>query len=227
MSLIVKICGLKTPEALDVALESGADLVGFVFFAPSPAPSRARGRARAWRTRQGPRRQGRAHASMPTTRRLPPSSRRSSPTCCNCTAPRRPSGCRRCAARFGLPVMKALPIASASDLAAVNDYATGRRLAAFRCARARRRHAARRPRQAVRLDLTQGRRSRCPVHAVGRARRRQCRGGACESRERPPSTCPPASRARRRQGPRQNSCVHPRRASSRCRAVARPKRSSA
>src|SRR5262249_32510836 len=36
MSLIVKICGLKTPEALDMALESGADLVGFVFFAPSP-----------------------------------------------------------------------------------------------------------------------------------------------------------------------------------------------
>src|SRR5664279_3726459 len=36
MPLIVKICGLKTPEALDVALESGADMVGFVFFAPSP-----------------------------------------------------------------------------------------------------------------------------------------------------------------------------------------------
>ncbi|MGH6665326.1 MAG: phosphoribosylanthranilate isomerase [Pseudolabrys sp.] len=36
MSLIVKICGLKTPEALDVALESDADMVGFVFFAPSP-----------------------------------------------------------------------------------------------------------------------------------------------------------------------------------------------
>src|ERR1700690_932080 len=36
MPLLVKICGLKTPEALDVALESGADLVGFVFFAPSP-----------------------------------------------------------------------------------------------------------------------------------------------------------------------------------------------
>src|ERR1039458_9531906 len=36
MPLIVKICGLKTPETLDVVLESGADLVGFVFFAPSP-----------------------------------------------------------------------------------------------------------------------------------------------------------------------------------------------
>ena len=36
MSLIVKICGLSTPEALDVALDAGADMVGFVFFAPSP-----------------------------------------------------------------------------------------------------------------------------------------------------------------------------------------------
>ena len=36
MSLLVKICGLSTPEALDVALEEGADMVGFVFFPPSP-----------------------------------------------------------------------------------------------------------------------------------------------------------------------------------------------
>jgi phosphoribosylanthranilate isomerase len=36
MSLIVKICGLSTPEALDVALDAGADMVGFVFFDPSP-----------------------------------------------------------------------------------------------------------------------------------------------------------------------------------------------
>ncbi len=36
MSLFIKICGLTTPEALDVALDSGADMVGFVFFAASP-----------------------------------------------------------------------------------------------------------------------------------------------------------------------------------------------
>ena len=36
MSLIVKICGLSTPETLDVAVDAGADMVGFVFFAPSP-----------------------------------------------------------------------------------------------------------------------------------------------------------------------------------------------
>ncbi len=56
MSLIVKICGLSTPEALDVALEEGADMVGFVFFPPSPRHvafdlardlgERVRGRAR-------------------------------------------------------------------------------------------------------------------------------------------------------------------------------------
>src|SRR3954454_14318894 len=36
MPLIVKICGLKTPEALEAALDAGADMVGLVFFPPSP-----------------------------------------------------------------------------------------------------------------------------------------------------------------------------------------------
>jgi len=36
MSLIVKICGLSTRETLNVALDAGADMVGFVFFPASP-----------------------------------------------------------------------------------------------------------------------------------------------------------------------------------------------
>lgn len=32
----IKICGLKTTEAIDTAITAGADYVGFVFFAPSP-----------------------------------------------------------------------------------------------------------------------------------------------------------------------------------------------
>jgi phosphoribosylanthranilate isomerase len=36
MSLIVKICGLSARETLDVALQAGADMVGFVFFPASP-----------------------------------------------------------------------------------------------------------------------------------------------------------------------------------------------
>ena len=41
MSLIVKICGLSTPESLEVALDAGADMVGFVFFPPSPTMRRS------------------------------------------------------------------------------------------------------------------------------------------------------------------------------------------
>lgn len=36
MPLTIKICGLSTPETLDAALIAGADMVGFVFFPPSP-----------------------------------------------------------------------------------------------------------------------------------------------------------------------------------------------
>ena len=34
--LLIKICGLSTPETLEAALDAGADMVGFVFFPPSP-----------------------------------------------------------------------------------------------------------------------------------------------------------------------------------------------
>ena len=43
MSLLVKICGLSTRETLDAALEAGADMVGFVFFPPSPRHLEPRG----------------------------------------------------------------------------------------------------------------------------------------------------------------------------------------
>ncbi len=36
MSILVKICGLKTPDAVDTALDNGADLAGFVFFDRTP-----------------------------------------------------------------------------------------------------------------------------------------------------------------------------------------------
>ncbi len=36
MSLFVKICGFRTPEALEVAASAGANAVGFNFYPPSP-----------------------------------------------------------------------------------------------------------------------------------------------------------------------------------------------
>jgi len=44
MNLIVKICGLSTEETLEAALDAKAEMIGLVFFPPSPrsvAPSRA------------------------------------------------------------------------------------------------------------------------------------------------------------------------------------------
>ncbi|MFM7700698.1 MAG: N-(5'-phosphoribosyl)anthranilate isomerase, partial [Bacteroidota bacterium] len=34
--MLVKICGIKDAAALDAARQGGADMVGFVFFPPSP-----------------------------------------------------------------------------------------------------------------------------------------------------------------------------------------------
>ena len=34
--LIIKICGIKTPDILETAIEAGADMVGFMHFARSP-----------------------------------------------------------------------------------------------------------------------------------------------------------------------------------------------
>ncbi len=55
MDIKVKICGLRTPESLDAALDAGADYFGLVFYGPSPrnvgharaAELAARGRGRA------------------------------------------------------------------------------------------------------------------------------------------------------------------------------------
>lgn len=36
MSVLVKICGLSTPQTVDAALRAGADMIGFVYFERSP-----------------------------------------------------------------------------------------------------------------------------------------------------------------------------------------------
>jgi len=38
MTLDIKICGLKTEEAVAAALEGGASHIGFIFFEKSPRP---------------------------------------------------------------------------------------------------------------------------------------------------------------------------------------------
>jgi phosphoribosylanthranilate isomerase len=122
MTLLVKICGLQTPETLDVALDAGADLVGFVFYPPSPRnldleTARVLGRRVAGRA-------GKValvvdaddslldaviNALKPDMLQLHGGE-----------APARVAALRQ---RFGVPAMKALPVEAKSDLAAVATYA--------------------------------------------------------------------------------------------------------
>ena len=122
MPLLIKICGLKTVEALDTALDAGADMVGFVFFPPSPrhlAPAeagalgaRVRGRAR------------KVALSVDADDKLLEAIVASlKPDLLQLHGRETTERVRAIKTRFGLPVMKALPVASRADLAAVADYA--------------------------------------------------------------------------------------------------------
>jgi phosphoribosylanthranilate isomerase len=122
MPLTVKICGLSTPETLDAALDAGADMVGFIFFPPSPRHLNL-GAARDL----GARVKGRA-------RKVAVSVDADDATLENTIEALRPdllqlhgketvARIRDVKARFGLPVMKVIPVETSADLAAVAGYA--------------------------------------------------------------------------------------------------------
>jgi phosphoribosylanthranilate isomerase len=122
MPRLIKICGLKAPEALDVALESGADLVGFVFFTPSPRNLGLEA-ARMLATHV----QGRAgkvaltvNATDETLYDIVAALKPDMLQLHGTETPERVAVVR---SRFGLPVMKALPIAERSDLSPIRLYA--------------------------------------------------------------------------------------------------------
>jgi phosphoribosylanthranilate isomerase len=122
MSLIVKICGLTTREALDAALDAGADMVGFVFFPPSPR-----------------------HLSLEAARDLGKHAKRRAikvaltvdaddATLANIVEVLQPdilqlhgretvARLRDIKQKFGLPVMKAMAVETPADLASLPGYA--------------------------------------------------------------------------------------------------------
>src|SRR3954464_4512684 len=122
MSLLVKICGLSTRETLEVALEAGADMVGFVFFPPSPR-----------------------HLSLETARALGKQAKgratkvaltvdADDATLSNIVETLQPdllqlhgketvARVRDIKAKFALPVMKVIAVETAADLAALPGFA--------------------------------------------------------------------------------------------------------
>lgn len=122
MPLLVKICGLKTPEALDVALEAGADQVGFVFFAPSPR-NLGHGAARAL----GERVKGRAGKVAltvdATDDMLSEIIDVLRPDMLQLHGTETPERVVTVRTRFGIPVMKAIPIEDRNSLSPIRLYA--------------------------------------------------------------------------------------------------------
>jgi len=121
MSVLVKICGLSTPDALDAALEAGADMVGFVFFEPSPRHlglgaaqtlgARVRGRAKKV-----------ALTVDATDEALARIIEALAPDVLQLHGRETPDRVVVVRTRFGLPVIKALPIARREDLGPVRTY---------------------------------------------------------------------------------------------------------
>lgn len=122
MSLLVKICGLSTRETLETALDAGADMVGFVFFPPSPR-----------------------HVSLEMGRDLGRQVKRRaltvaltvdaddatlgnimdalSPDILQLHGKESVARLRDIKQKFGRPVMKAVPVATSADLAVLPGYA--------------------------------------------------------------------------------------------------------
>jgi phosphoribosylanthranilate isomerase len=121
MSVLIKICGLKTPAALDVALAAGADLVGFVFFAPSPRHVGVEA-ARALGQRVRGRAQKVALSVDASDDELAASIAALKPDLLQLHGGETPERVASVRERFGLPVMKALPIAERADLASIRLY---------------------------------------------------------------------------------------------------------
>jgi len=122
MTIEVKICGLRSEDALDAALVAGADYVGFVFFARSPrniAPvaarvlaDKARGRAKVVALLVDP--DDALVADVVGT---------VEPDIIQLHGSETAERVGEIARRFGRPVMKAVRVADASDVAAALAYA--------------------------------------------------------------------------------------------------------
>jgi len=122
MSLLVKICGLRSEETLDVALAAGADLVGFVFFAPSPR-NVTFARARSLGARVEGKAQKVALAVEADDELIAAIVAALAPDLLQLHGRESPQRVAAIKRRFGLPVMKAVAVEEASDLARVPAYA--------------------------------------------------------------------------------------------------------
>ncbi|MEI9426974.1 phosphoribosylanthranilate isomerase [Mesorhizobium sp. Cs1299R1N3] len=121
MALDIKICGLKTDQAMAAALAGGASHVGFIFFPKSPRYVEP---AEAGRLREAAR--GKALAVAVTVDAsdavLDEIVEKMQPEMLQLHGSETPERVTELKARHGLPVMKALPLSEAADLDRIRPF---------------------------------------------------------------------------------------------------------
>jgi phosphoribosylanthranilate isomerase len=118
--LIIKICGIKTPDMLEAAIEAGADMVGFMHFVRSPRHvtieevasliSEARGRVQTCVVLVNP-----DNSCVAEVAAL-------GPDWIQLHGPETPHRVEAIRAEAGVEIMKALPIGGPEDVAHVADF---------------------------------------------------------------------------------------------------------
>src|SRR6218665_2984690 len=118
--LLIKICGIKTPEILETAIAAGADMVGFMHFQRSPRHasieqigdliSQARGRVETCVVLVNP-----DNSCVAEIAAL-------GPDWIQLHGPETPHRVEAIRAEAGVEIMKALPIGSAEDVAHIADF---------------------------------------------------------------------------------------------------------
>lgn len=118
--LIIKICGIKTPEILDTAIAAGADMVGFMHFQRSPRHvsiegiatliSEARGRIETCVVLVNP-----DNSCVAEVAAL-------GPDWIQLHGPETPHRVEAIRAEAGVEIIKALPIGSAEDVRHIADF---------------------------------------------------------------------------------------------------------
>jgi phosphoribosylanthranilate isomerase len=123
MGVQVKICGIRTPEAVTAALEGGASFLGFMFFEKSPrnvAPDAA------WRLAQPVRGKARIVAVLvdPDDAQVDRVAQVLKPDLIQLHGKETPARVRAIAERTGAGIIKVVPVSQAADLAAAADFET-------------------------------------------------------------------------------------------------------
>jgi phosphoribosylanthranilate isomerase len=130
MTTKVKICGLKTPLALEAALDGGADFVGFVFYPPSP---RSVSTAVARELAEAARGRARSVALLvdPDDALVDRVVAEVAPDLIQLHGRESVARARAIARRAARPIMKAIPVAVAGDAEAALSYRDAAELVLF------------------------------------------------------------------------------------------------